>query len=401
MSSNTYTARLIALLGVAATMVALAACGSSSSSTSSASSASSAATSASTASSSSGAAGSCQNQATALVNQYKAPSGWDSPGPAFSTSGIKGKTIYWISLNADIPFTQDVFAGFKEAASAAGVKYVFFNGAGSASTESRGIEEAISAHADLIMIQSFPVSQVSVAVKHANAAKIPVVEFADTNAGAPPDPGVQAEVSYNYTLAGSLMAADAIRISNCKVKGVTFTSYDEAVAPEGVSGIKTTLAKYCPSTCSTTVENALIADWSTRLPGLAQTAAENPSVNWMFPLYDGETLFVDPAIAQANAATRVKVASYNATKGIVNELAKSTSPLWVDVGSPLEWTGWAIADQSYRVLAKAQLSKDENIPLRIFDKDNIKSIDLSQPESSWYGGATDFKAEYMKLWGVS
>lgn len=401
MSSKAYKPRLIALLGTAITVVALAACGSSSSSSSSAGSSGSSATSASTASSSSGGSGSCQGQATALVNQYKAPSGWDSPGPSFSTSGLKGKTIYWISLNADIPFTQDVFAGFKEAAQAAGVKYVFFNGAGNASTESRGIEEAISAHADLIMIQSFPVTQVSVAVKDANNAHIPIVEAFNTNAGAPPDPGVQAEVSYNYTLAGSLMATDAVRISNCKVKGVTFTSYDEAVAPDGVNGIKSSLAKYCPSTCSTTVENALIAEWSTRLAGLAQTAAENPSVNWMFPLYDGETLFVDPAIAQANAQTRVKVASYNATKGIVNELAKSTSPLWVDVGSPLEWSGWAIADQSFRVMAKAPLSKNENIPLRIFDKDNIKSIDLSQPESSWYGGATDFKAEYMKLWGVS
>jgi ribose transport system substrate-binding protein len=341
------------------------------------------------------------SQATAIVNKYEAPSGWVSPGPAFKTSSIKGKTIYWISLNADIPFTQDVFAGFKEAAKVAGVNYVFFNGAGDASTESRGIEEAISAHASLIMIQSFPISQVSVAVKDADKAHIPVVEAFNTQAGAPPDPGVDAEVSYDYVLAGNLMAADAVRLSNCKVNGVTFTSYDEAVAPDGVNGIASTLKQLCPSTCSSKVENALIAEWSTRLPTLARNAVLNPSVNWLFPLYDGETEFTDPAVQQAGAGMRVKVASYNATKGIVNGLAVKSDPLWIDVGSPLEWSGWAIADQSFRVLAKAPLSTNEHIPLRIFDKDNIGSIDLSQPESSWYGTATNFKSEYEQLWGVS
>ncbi len=397
MGSKTYTARLITLLGVGVTVAALAACGSSSSS----STASNAAAASSTSGSSTTSASSCLSTATATVNKYKAPSSWKSPGPAFSTKSIKGKTIYWISLNADIPFTQDVFAGFKEAATAAGVKYVFFNGAGNASTETRGIEEAISAHADLIMIQSFPISQVSVAVKDANHANIPVVEAFNTQAGAPPDPGVQAEVSYDYTLAGSLMAADAVRITNCKVNGVTFTSSDEAVAPDGVNGIANTLKQLCPSSCSSKVENALIAEWSTRLPTLARNAVLNPSVNWLFPLYDGETGFTDPAVLAANAASRVKVASYNATKGIVNGLASKTDPLWVDVGSPLEWSGWAIADQSFRVLAKAPLSANENIPLRIFDKDNISSIDLTQAESSWYGTATDFKSQYMQLWGVS
>src|SRR5262249_55617021 len=118
------------------------------------------------------------------------------------------------------------------------------------------------------------------------------------------------------------------------------------------------------------------------------------------PLYDGETQFTNPAVMQAGAASRVQVASFNATKGIVDQLAKSGNPLSVDIGSPLGWSGWAIADQSFRLLAGQKPLLDEKIPLRTFDRDNIGQIDLSQPESTWYGTKTNYEAEYSKLWGV-
>ncbi len=378
--------------------MAVVGCGSSSSSSSTSGGSSNAASTSSSSSSGSD----CVSKATALVNQQKAPVSWGNPGPAFKTSGIKGKTIYWISLNADIPFTQAVFAGFKEAAQQVGVKYVFFNGAGDASKESQGIEQAVAAHADLIMIQSIPIPQISVAVADAGKAHIPVVEAFNTDASAPPDKGTDAAVTFNYTMAGQMMADDALRISSCKVHAVTFTSSDEAVAPDGVNGINKELNGLCGSDCSNKVEDARIAEWSTKLPILARNAVVNPEVNWLMPLYDGETQFTDPAVIQSPAAaSKVKVASFNATKGIVDQLKSSSNPLWVDVGSPLEWSGYAIGDQSFRVLAGVKPVVSEKIPLRTFDKDNISSIDLSKPESTWYGTSTDFKAEYAKLWGIS
>jgi ribose transport system substrate-binding protein len=383
----------IALLVVSIVIVG---CGSSSSSSSSS------AASASNTTSSGSSGNDCVSKATTLVTQQKAPVSWGDPGPAFKTSGIKGKTIYWISLNADIPFTQAVFAGFKEAAAQVGVKYVFFNGAGDASKESQGVEQAVAAHADLIMIQSIPIPQISVAIADANKHNIPVVEAFNTDASQPPDKGTDAAVTFNYTMAGQMMADDALRISSCKVHAVTFTSSDEAVAPDGVNGINKELNTLCGSGCSNKVEDARIAEWSTKLPILARNAVVNPNINWLMPLYDGETQFTDPAVTQSPAAaSKVKVASFNATKGIVDQLKSSTNPLWVDVGSPLEWSGYAIGDQSFRVLAGVKPVASEKIPLRTFDKDNISSVDLSKPESTWYGTQTDFKAEYAKLWGIS
>jgi ABC-type sugar transport system substrate-binding protein len=389
--------------------MAIVGCGSSSSGSSSGGASSAAATSSGSGGASTAAAATssasgngCVSKATTLVTQQKAPVSWGNPGPAFKTSSIKGKTIYWISLNADIPFTQAVFAGFKEAVGQVGVKYVFFNGAGDASKESQGIEQAVAAHADLIMIQSIPIPQISVAVADAGKHNIPVVEAFNTDGSSPPDKGTDAAVTFDYTMAGQMMADDALRISSCKVHAVTFTTSDEAVAPDGVAGINKELNGLCGSDCSNKVEDARIADWSQKLPVLARNAVVNPEVNWLMPLYDGETQFVDPAVtASPAAASRVKVASFNATKGIVDQLKSSSNPLAVDIGSPLEWSGYAIADQSFRVLAGVKPVVSEKIPLRTFDKDNISSIDLSKPESTWYGDQTDFKAEYAKLWGIS
>ncbi|MFI7067653.1 sugar ABC transporter substrate-binding protein [Kribbella sp. NPDC050124] len=342
----------------------------------------------------------CMDKITPVVDQHKQEVQWKSPGPAFDASSIKGKTVYWISGNAEVPFSQKVFAGFKEAADKVGVKYNFFNGDGSAATMLRGFQQAIAAHADVIMIQSIPLETFKTQIAVANEAGIPIVEAWNTDAGEAPEPGTQAAVTYDFTRAGQMMAAAAIKISKCNVKAVTFSPSDDTIAKYEVSGIKGEFEKYCPDTCSTTEQFTRISEWSTRLPVLARNAVSNPAVNWLMPVYDGQTQFTNPAVMQAGAASRVNVASFNATQGIIDQLAQSGNPLAVDVGAPLAWSGWAIADQCFRLLAGEKPVVDENIPLRTFDRDNIDEIDLSKPDATWYGTNTDFQAEYLKLWKV-
>ena len=38
------------------------------------------------------------------------------------------------------------------------------------------------------------------------------------------------------------------------------------------------------------------------------------------------------------------------------------------------------------------------MPVRMFDTDNITSIDLTANPATWYGGAS-YQADYEKLWG--
>jgi ribose transport system substrate-binding protein len=349
-------------------------------------------------------------QVKALYQKESGPSQWPNPGPAIDGTKAKGKKVWWISNLGSNSFTPLVYNPFKEALTAAGAQVTFFDGQGSAQEEIHGMQNAIAAKADLIVDQDYPVAQTRAGFDAAKAAGIPVLEWANNDEGAGPSPnGGVAEVTYSYRNAGVLMADAIMALANGKPVNVVFINSSD-VEPAGIvgQGLIAEFQKYCPTACKVTEKDVVIADWSTKLAVVASTSVADPSVNWVVPAFDPETAFVDPAIIQAGAASRVKVCAYNATKGNVDRLKQSGDPLTCDVGSPLGWSGYAIADDAMRILAGATpvcqapppCGSGEKIPLRIFDRTNIQQYDLNASDATWYG-PTDYKAEYKKLWGIA
>jgi ribose transport system substrate-binding protein len=375
------------LLAGSAAILAVTACGTSSGGGSS--------------SSNSGISADALSQVKTLYTQESGPSQWPNPGPAFDSSKAKGKKVWWISNLGSNSFTKLVYDPFKEAMTAAGAQVTFFDGQGQASEEIRGMQQAVAAKADLIIDQDYPVAQTQAGFDAAKAAGIPVLEWANNDAGKGPSPnGGVAEVTYCYSCSGKLMAHAAIVQSSGNVNAVFITSSDVEPAAVVLQGLKGEFDKYCPNTCKVDVKDVVIADWSTKLAVTASTAVANQKVNWLIPAFDPETAFTNPALIQAGAASRVKVASYNATKGNVDRLKQPGDPLAADVGSPLGWSGYAIADNALRILAGVTPVKDEKIPLRTFDRTNIGTVDLNASDATWYG-PTDYKVEYKKLWGIT
>jgi ribose transport system substrate-binding protein len=341
------------------------------------------------------------SKAKALADKEKAPVKFPDLGAPFDASKAKGKSVYWISNLGSNSFTTLLYNPFKEAMDLVGVQVHFFDGKGQASEESRGVEEAIAAHADMIYIQNIAIAQIKNAVDDAHKAGITVVEWANNDAGKGPTPGGGvAETTYCYSCAGQYMAHAAIASTDGYVNAVIITSSDVPVAQLQTDALLGEFKSICPDTCHAKIQDVLIADWTTRLPVVARTAVTDPKVNWVMPLYDPETTFVDPAIIQAGAANRVKVCSYNATTGAVEQLKQPGNPLYCDIGSSLSWSGYANADMVFRVLAGVPPLKDEKIPLRTFDRTNVANVDFSKPEATWYG-SVDFKVEYKKLWRLS
>jgi ribose transport system substrate-binding protein len=349
------------------------------------------------------------NQVKQLYQAESGPSQFKG-GPAFDATKAKNKKVWWISNLGSNSFTPLIYNPFKEAMQAAGVQVTFFDGQGSAQEEIHGMQNAIAAKADLIVDQDYPVAQTQAGFDAAKAANIPVLEWANNDEGAGPSPkGGVAEVTYSYKKAGVLMADAIMALSEGKAANVVFIDSSD-VEPAGIvgQGVQEELAKYCGDVCTFTKKDVVIADWSTKLGVTASTAVANPNVNWVVPAFDPETAFIDPALIQAGAQSRVKVCAYNATKGNVDRLKQSGDPLACDVGSPLGWSGYAIADDALRILsgvkpicqAPPPCGEGEQIPLRIFDRTNIQQYDLNASDATWYG-PTDYKAEYKKLWGLA
>ena len=340
----------------------------------------------------------CVEKATSMVDAAKAPVKFAFQGPALDVSSARGKTVYWIATTGDIPFTKAVYGGFKAAADAAGLKVNFFDGRGQTSEQLRGVQQAVAAKADLIVLQSIPVGLMGAGVDAAHRAGIPIVEAFNQDSTAPKSDGATASVSFAYQQVGKLLAASVAASSGCNAKSVAINSSDVPVSVPEMDGLEAGFKELCPDTCDLEIRDALIADWSTKVGTLTQNAVADSKINWLIPVYDGMVQFATPGVRQANATGRVKIASFNASPGIVDDLKNSGSPFAVDIGAPLGWTGWAIADQSLRILTGQQPVSDEQIPVRIFDQDNAKDIDFKGSEADMYGGS--YEDAYKKLWGL-
>jgi ribose transport system substrate-binding protein len=334
------------------------------------------------------------------VNAAKAVPTFKAPGPAFDASKAKGKTVYYIANSMTLQFTQVVHGGAANAFKAAGVKLITQDNQASASNTARLISEAIAQKANLIIIQSVPSNLITAPLEQAKKAGIPVIQLFETDPQLPPasekNLGVVGQVTYCYSCAGKLLADYAIANSGGKANAMSIEDSDVGVSAPEINGIKSEFAALCPA-CKLNVQDVLVSEWATKIATITQTSLTNSSLNWMLPIYDGMTGFMLPAIHAASAQNRIKIATFNADLTPMQSMAKK-DVIVADVGSPLDWMGWAIADQSLRVLSGVPTVANENVPLRMFDASNLGTINLSKPESTWY--KTPYTADYMKLWGL-
>jgi ABC-type sugar transport system substrate-binding protein len=391
---------------------ALAACGSSSSSSSSAASGggattSSAATSAAGTSSGTGTTASGGSggvaQAKQLVSQEEQPPKFTGPTSKVDIAKAKGKTVYYVSLTEEIPALHEWGVVLGQQLQAAGVHIQKCDAKGSPDGITSCLTQALAAKPDMIIAQALDTKFIASYIARAKSEGIKFVTAQTGTPGIPTVPGDLAEVTFDYPQVGRILADWFVADSGCTKGGpqiITSTSSRQPSAAE-VAGMQSEIKKLCPSLNVPSVQNVLIPDWPTKLATTTRSLlTSNPNLNYILPLYDGMTIYMVPAINGIIAAkSRVKVGSFNATPVVIqNELAKP-SPLAADVGGPNQWYGVALADNALRVLAGQAPVANENVPLRLFTRDNVGTIDPKKDESTWYGSVNPI-CEYHKLWGL-
>jgi ABC-type sugar transport system substrate-binding protein len=373
-------------------VVALAACGSSSSSSSSGGSSGAAAAS------SSGVA-----EAKQLVTKEEQAPAFTGPTSKVDLSKVKGKTVYYVSLTEEIPALHEWGVVLAQQLKAAGVTTQKCDAKGSPDGITTCLQQALAAKPDMIVAQALDTKFIASYIARAKAAGIKFVTAQTGTPGIPSVSGDDAEVTFDYPQVGRLLADWFVADSGCTKGGpqvITSTSSRQPSAAE-VAGILSEVKKLCPSLSIPSVQNVLIPDWPTKLSTTTRSLlTANPNNKYLLPLYDGMTIYMVPAINGILAAkSSTKVASFNATPVVIqNELAKP-SPLSADVGGPNQWYGVALADQVLRVLAGQPPVANENVPLRLFTRDNVGTIDPKKDESTWYGSANPI-CSYHKLWGL-
>jgi ribose transport system substrate-binding protein len=388
-------------VGIIAGGIALSGCSSSDSSSGAASAAPAA-----TAAASAGASAAAEPTADiagaeAALAEYSGPATWKEPGPAFDISGAKGKSVVYIPLDNSIPIFTVIYGEMEKALKEAGAVPSLCDGKGNPTQWAACISDAAGRGASVIILDSIPVASVAEAAKAAQEAGVKII---DGNNGDPeivPE-GTDARVSFQYSLSGRLVSDWIIADSAGDANVLIIQSPESGNVPDLVGkGYAGELTAKCPS-CKVQIADVAIADWATKLQPTVQAAlAADPSINYIIPIYDGMSTYVVPAIAAAGASDRVKVATFNANLDPMKKMAAGDS-IFVDVGSHNAYEGWAYADQSLRLITGNAPSVNENVPARVFTRDNVGDLQLT-PEAErsgeWYGDNT-YQQKYKELWGL-
>jgi len=335
-----------------------------------------------------------------VVAQWEKPPKWQGPTKAIDAKSAKGKVVDLINLTEEIPALHQWAAVAQAQLQKLGVTANICDAKGTATGITTCITQGIAAHPNVIIAMALTTTFIHSYIAQANAAGIKVITAQTGTPGIPHNTGAVAEVTFDYPQVGQLLGAWYAASAKCKGSPqiITSTSSRQPSAAE-VKGIEAAVKKYCPSLKMLPVQNSLIPTWTTQLPTLTRSdLTAHSGLDYLLPLYDGMTIPMVPAIRQLHLGRKVQIGSFNATPVVMqNELAKS-SALSADVGGPNAWYGYALADETLRVLVGAPVVANEHVPLRLFTRANMADINVHATTGTWYG-PVKYACHYDKLWG--
>jgi ribose transport system substrate-binding protein len=337
--------------------------------------------------------------AQANLNRYKAVPKFVPPGPAFNARQLaRGKHLFIIPASSQVPFVATIANHIRRIATPIGVKVTTWQNQGQPSQWVQGMNAAIAQKANaIVLLAGNDPAGLQPQIKAAKAKGIPTIVAHLYDQNQPSAPNVAAVVNIPYKIAGQLIADQAIVDTRGDANALVVTINQVKSTLPMVAGIREEFRKYCQD-CKLTYTDVTIADIATKIQPQVQTAlTADPSMNYVIALYDSaEVPFVAAAIRAAGRTGRVKVSTFNGTPEILKMVTQGDI-VNADVGENLEWIGYAIVDQSMRVMGGLKPVKNARVPVRVFDKSNI-----AQTGPRYIRGyGTAYVPGYRKMWGLT
>ena len=310
------------------------------------------------------------------------------PGPAVAVKPETGKTVYVITCASQGIGCVRAAKGVEEAGAALGWTVRTIDGQGDPATWNKGIQSAVAAKANGIVLAAVPPMLVGDALEKAAAAKITVVSV--FNPLPAKKDNVFAYVRPVHADQGKL-AADWVAVDS-QGKGKVILVSDKVFPEllERVNGFTAELAK-CEDCKIVETVDSTIAEMAQRLPGaIAAALSRHPDAEYVISPFDSNGFFASEGVRQAGKAGKVKVASYEGDPQAIAAIRDGKYAM--TIADPAEWMGWQATDELVRAFA-AQPAADTPVAYRLIEKDNA-------PTTAGWMGDVDFRAEYKRLWGL-
>ncbi|MCU1668501.1 MAG: ABC-type sugar transport system periplasmic component-like protein [Blastococcus sp.] len=348
--------------------------------------------------------GACDlHHVTEQIDDHRGIADWAYPGEPFDAKKAAGKTIFTIQENSTNPFTSTIVAGMKDVAGLIGIQLVDYPNQGQRTQWIQGIQQAISQKVGVIVLLGGTIGPIYFREQAAaaNRAGIPIVTVVDRDLTQEAEQGTAARVGQPYAEAARLDADWIIKQTQCRANVLVLTSNELIAGDINSKAAQNEFDRYCGEGCTTRFVNIPLSEWATKIGTTTQTeVTSNPALNYVFPLYDAMAQFAVPAIQLGGGITRVKVATFNGTPGILR-MIQTGDTVEMIVGENEAHLGYAAMDQAMRLMSGVDPlgSGDYGIPLRIFDDSNVAETGIPPEYGVGYG--RQWRDGFLKAWGLS
>lgn len=333
------------------------------------------------------------------VDAAKAIPTTEDLGDPIDVASLKGKTIYSIPIDSKAEFYAVGEKAMKTVAEKAGIDFVTFPSDGTQTSFQQGIQQAINAKAGAILLNGPLAETLGPQIDAAKKAGIPVIPLHLSDSEGDGTPGLEYEAFAPFNQAARLFTQYAIANLKGEPVHALVIEVSETGPSEGmVKTIEDTLKDEGPEGSTATVVNAPVAQWSTQVQGLVQSALlKDPKINAVLPIYDSISLYAAPGIAQAAGGRDVKIYSFNGTPAIL-KMVKDGS-VAVNVAENPDWVSYVNLDVAFRAMLGVDPIKGETGPLRLIDASNVD--ETGNPPESGKGFGDEYPDAFLKLWGLA
>jgi len=325
------------------------------------------------------------SDAKAIIAKHQTMPVFTPPGEAFDAKTcMANKKVLSIPISMTIPFNVELQKAMATAAKDVGFTYTTWDNQLKPDQWMQGISQAISQKYDVVdLAGGLNPEWVGPQLGEARAAGVKVTTTHLYDATQTAAKSVDYSGKVNYTEAGKLLAAWAFVQTGGKPDVLIIGSSDVLPSIPFVKAIQDELKTLCPE-CKQTHLDVPVSDWATKIqPGTQSALLADPGLNYILPIYDSMSQFVIPAMRITGVEGSVQLASFNGTPFILDMVRNGQ--VQMDIGESLGWAGYAAIDNIMRMLCGQPEVAKLNVPLLIFDKNNVKTAGVPANFNDGYG----------------
>ncbi|MCX5599849.1 substrate-binding domain-containing protein [Streptomyces phaeochromogenes] len=315
-----------------------------------------------------------------------------------NVDSVAGKTIFYVPITKQAPQFTTTEKAVAAAAETVGLRLQVCDGKGTPTDIGGCISQATDAKAAAIIADAIPYALAANGLDAAQKAGIPVVISNQV-----PDPSHPASKTLTWVqVPGSeqqIRLFDWIASDSKGKANILVNQSSDGLSPASyVADGKAALTKSCPD-CKLTINKVTSSNFALIPSSTSAVLLKDPTISYADAQFEQYLQPTQGGVQQASR-TDIKVVTGSASLGGMKAL-KSGS-LAAVTAQAAAFQGWVNTDAALRLILGKPVP-EYNIPTRLFTKDNIGDIKLTEEaelSGEWFGPAT-FTDDFKKLWGVA